>query len=255
MKYQAVIFDYRGTLGFKEIPEFVQILVRDLYNSGYLLGIISNSDRYGDARWVRNKLVHYEISEYFQCVVGSAVLESGEMWVSGGVHKPDPRIFTRFLNLLGLEPHEAVYVGDSFKHDVCGAGAIGMATMYVGDYNISGENEDPYTFTAKTDNVSYASELWNLLEDSAGTLRPNRITGFSSNGTDSFCCTLRHLTEPLVVGQPVIIGKHEYIVQSFTPHHTKDEIIHAKSDVLVTMKVTPVDWKELNNFTGLDLSD
>lgn len=238
MKYQAVIFDYRGTLGFKEIPQFVQQLIPRLYDAGYLLGVISNSDRYGDARWVRHMLVKYKIFEYFQCVIGSAVLESGENQASVGIHKPDPRIFHRVLDLLGLEPHEAVYVGDSFKHDVLGSGSIGMAALHV-------SVEHPY-----------ADDLWALLEDIPTIQRPNRVTGFRFVGGNLFECQLRHLTEPLTVGGRIIIGKKEYSITKFEPEHNKDEIIHAPGDTIAKISVVPIDHelKELNQF-GLDLND
>jgi len=239
MKYQGVIFDYRGTLGFKEIPEFVVHLIRDLYNAGYLLGVISNSDRYGDARWLRQMLVKYELIEYFQCVIGSAALESGEQEASTGIHKSDPRIFLRVLNLLGLEPHEAVYVGDSFKHDVLGAASLGMGALYV-----------------NVDHDPYATQLWDLLDDSPSSKRPNRITGFHKTDDITCRCMLRHLTEPLKIGQRIIIGKKEYEVTSFEPVHSKDEIIHAKSDVLVHMMLLPIgEEQELNSFSGIDLKD
>lgn len=255
MKYQAVIFDYRGTLGFKGIPEFVPQMIRQLYNSGYLLGVISNNHRYGDTRWLRQKLVEHELFEYFQCIVGSAVLESGEMWVSGGIHKPDPRIFLRLLNLLGVEPHEAVYVGDSFRHDILGAGSVGMETLYV-NLSDTSDIECPYGSVGNSvGNNSYAQELWDLLEDSPGIVRYNRITGFRLKAENVFECMLRDLTEPLVIGQSVVIGKREYLISSFSPQHTKHDIIHADSDTILTMNVHPTDEKELNNFTGIDLKD
>lgn len=220
MRYQAIIFDYRGTLGFKEIPSYVREMIRQLYEAGYLLAIISNSDRYGDARWLRHKLSENGIIEYFQCVIGSAALEAGER--SGpGIHKHDPRIFLRVLNLLGVESSETVFVGDSYKHDVLGAAALGMATLHV---NV---DQNPYDI-----------DLWDLLDDYQTNKRPNRITAFRQIDENTFDCLLRHLTEPLSVGQSVVMGKQEYRVDEFRPDHNKDQIIHAQSDIIVTMKCT-----------------
>jgi putative hydrolase of the HAD superfamily len=43
-----------------------------------------------------------------------------------GKTKPDPSIFRAVLDLLGVEPAEAVMVGDSIEDDVEGARAVGM---------------------------------------------------------------------------------------------------------------------------------
>ena len=47
-----------------------------------------------------------------------------------GAYKPDPRIFRLALNEAGVEPQEAVYVGDSYDTDVRGALASGMHSIW-----------------------------------------------------------------------------------------------------------------------------
>jgi FMN phosphatase YigB (HAD superfamily) len=51
-----------------------------------------------------------------------------------GVRKPDPRFFAAVAEALGVEPGEAMFVGDSMRDDVLGAAAAGMpaclATWY-----------------------------------------------------------------------------------------------------------------------------
>jgi putative hydrolase of the HAD superfamily len=42
------------------------------------------------------------------------------------VEKPDPKIFLLALDRIGVEPPEAVYVGDSVHFDVEPATAVGM---------------------------------------------------------------------------------------------------------------------------------
>ena len=54
------------------------------------------------------------------------------------IPKPDPRIFQHTLNLLGVEPHEAVMVGDSIKADMEGAVNAGLEAVWV-DYEGTGE--------------------------------------------------------------------------------------------------------------------
>lgn len=48
-----------------------------------------------------------------------------------GFHKPDPRMFSLALAQLGLEPHEAVYVGDHLDRDICGARRARLHTVLV----------------------------------------------------------------------------------------------------------------------------
>jgi len=46
-----------------------------------------------------------------------------------GVEKPDPRIFRLALERAGVEPAQAVYVGDLYSVDVLGARAVGMGAV------------------------------------------------------------------------------------------------------------------------------
>lgn len=57
----------------------------------------------------------------------------GSIWVSDavGFRKPDPGIFQAALAGAGVEPDQAVYVGDSPRHDVAGAVAAGMRSILI----------------------------------------------------------------------------------------------------------------------------
>ena len=46
-----------------------------------------------------------------------------------GMRKPDPGIFRLALEQLGVEPHEAMFVGDRLETDVQGAANLGMTTV------------------------------------------------------------------------------------------------------------------------------
>jgi len=48
-----------------------------------------------------------------------------------GYVKPDPRLFMAALDELGVEPGDAVHVGDSVKSDVLGAKNAGMKTVWL----------------------------------------------------------------------------------------------------------------------------
>ena len=85
---------------------------RELRSRGLRLGLISNTHRS-----LEDFASHFELD----------ALVSG--WVSSSEHgfnKPHPSIFKTALNLLGAEPRESAMVGDSYRHDIEGARAVGM---------------------------------------------------------------------------------------------------------------------------------
>lgn len=83
----------------------------------YRLGIISNG--LPDVQY--RKLETIDIRRYCDCVVLSEEL---------GIRKPDTGIFLHAASLLGVPPATCLYVGNSFRDDVAGAGAAGMFTCW-----------------------------------------------------------------------------------------------------------------------------
>jgi HAD superfamily hydrolase (TIGR01549 family) len=70
----------------------------------------------------RLKIAQAGIGSFF-----SAVVISGEV----GIGKPDPAIFLRALDLIGVAPEHAVMVGDSWERDILGALSAGMRAVWV----------------------------------------------------------------------------------------------------------------------------
>ena len=48
-----------------------------------------------------------------------------------GARKPDPRIFTHVLAMLGLEPDQVIHVGDDVERDIRGARAAGLRAVLI----------------------------------------------------------------------------------------------------------------------------
>ena len=71
MKYNAVLFDYAGTLNGSGETHWVTQMLHDLFEAGYRIGIVSNSNRYGDARWLRDRVAHNKWNAYLECTCGS----------------------------------------------------------------------------------------------------------------------------------------------------------------------------------------
>jgi putative hydrolase of the HAD superfamily len=98
----------------RTMPGTAEALDR-LRAAGLRLGVVSNSDGR-----VEEALTAAGIRDRFDLVLDSALV---------GVEKPDPAIFRAALTALGVEPAEALYVGDLYDVDVVGARGAGMQAV------------------------------------------------------------------------------------------------------------------------------
>lgn len=48
-----------------------------------------------------------------------------------GIEKPNPRIFKKALDKLGLQPNEVIMIGDNFKKDIAGASHLGIKSFWL----------------------------------------------------------------------------------------------------------------------------
>jgi putative hydrolase of the HAD superfamily len=93
-------------------------LLDSLRGRGLKLGLVSNAF---DPGWLlRRDLEQMGLAERLDAAVFSSEV---------GRRKPDPLIFRRALDELGVEPEGALFVGDSRAADVAGAKALGMTTV------------------------------------------------------------------------------------------------------------------------------
>ncbi len=83
----------------------------------YAIGIISNN--YGNLEAIcrQTGLIYFA-----DVMVDSRIL---------GCEKPNPAIFMSALKAVGVEPHEAVMVGDSLPRDIKGALGVGMRPVWL----------------------------------------------------------------------------------------------------------------------------
>lgn len=86
----------------------------------YTLGLISNTTIPGV--YFAADLEELGFDKHFRHMLFTADL---------GMRKPHASVFNRMLKLLGLKPHETLYVGDSFKNDVYGPSKLGMKTAWI----------------------------------------------------------------------------------------------------------------------------
>ncbi|MCD6218057.1 HAD family hydrolase [bacterium] len=93
-----------------------------LKNNGYKIGLVSNAT-HSESR-IRQLMRKVGIENYFETVVISSVI---------GKRKPDPRIFLKALDDLGVQASEALYIGDREEYDAVGAMNAGMRFAIVGE--------------------------------------------------------------------------------------------------------------------------
>ncbi len=89
-----------------------------LRSDGYILGVITNNESLHQ----RRKLATVGLADAFD-----AVVISGEQ----GVAKPDPAIFRRGCELIGVEPAQALHVGDLIDADAHGARDAGLTGVWL----------------------------------------------------------------------------------------------------------------------------
>jgi putative hydrolase of the HAD superfamily len=88
----------------------------------YRLGIITNTHY---PPMVADLLRQMKVADLFDTVITS--IEHGKL-------KPDPSIFEHAFDSMGIRPADAVYVGDSYEADYCGAVGVGMTCYLIGQH-------------------------------------------------------------------------------------------------------------------------
>lgn len=94
-----------------------------LRQRGLKLGCITNTIL-SEAK-IREALAEHGFLDYFDSVVVSAEM---------GYRKPHPSLFRRALADLGVEPEEAIFVGDRMPDDILPAQAAGMQAVLTHQY-------------------------------------------------------------------------------------------------------------------------
>ncbi|MDF9744335.1 HAD family hydrolase [Natrinema salsiterrestre] len=114
----AVATAYRETISdaLEPLPG-VEAMLADLRGE-YRVGLLTN----GPVRAQRDKLETLGWEDAFDAALVTGELEAG---------KPDPRAFEAITGELGVDPADAVYVGDEVEADVRGATETGLRAIQV----------------------------------------------------------------------------------------------------------------------------
>jgi putative hydrolase of the HAD superfamily len=95
-------------------PENLEVL-KTLRDTGLRIGLVSNAHFLPEL--MREDVERLGIAQYVDDAVFSAEI---------GVRKPHPAIFLKVLKELGVQPAEAIFVGDRVRDDIGGAKGLGM---------------------------------------------------------------------------------------------------------------------------------
>ena len=113
----ARIFFRESTHGVS-VYDDARALLASLKVRGYRTGIVTNA--IFPASLFEPKVNELGLAGYIDSFVASADV---------GLAKPNPSPFLKALSAIGLEPHEALFVGDMAATDIAGARAAGMRAV------------------------------------------------------------------------------------------------------------------------------
>jgi FMN phosphatase YigB (HAD superfamily) len=128
-----IYFDWSGTLvksdnmlrrtrkkgDCKLLYSDTRIMLQYLYDSGYTLGLITNSDK--PVGYLLKCLTKYNISQYFNGAIVTASMNKMK-------EKPNTFMFKKALNIDKILPKEALMVGNKCGVDIIGAKKAGLHT-------------------------------------------------------------------------------------------------------------------------------
>ena len=129
-----------------ELYDDVPDVLRSLTSAGIRIGLISNTHR-----CLASFQTHFDLQGLISATVSSS---------DHGLMKPHPSIFSAALQLVNVDPADAVMVGDSLRHDVEGAMRAGMRGVLLH----RGDSPTPGAFELGVPVIRSLRELPNLLK-------------------------------------------------------------------------------------------
>jgi putative hydrolase of the HAD superfamily len=137
------------TTPFPETVPVLESLVKD-----YKLALVTNTQGQKIKGSHRISLFP-ELEEFF-----NVIIVAGEGKVPP---KPDPAPFTMCLKQLGIAPSEAVFVGDDWRIDICGAEDAGIQPIWLRHHSVSRNWPDVETSTPIIETLNELLDLDRLL--------------------------------------------------------------------------------------------
>ncbi len=126
--------DWHETFLYDDTIEILEYLK----NKKYILAIISNSPPTS-----RDQLADLGIKEYFDEEIFSYQV---------GNRKPEPKIFLSLIEKIGIEPSQALMIGDSMKNDINGALTTGIKAILL-------DRDGSVDYEPKINNLSQLQQI------------------------------------------------------------------------------------------------
>jgi putative hydrolase of the HAD superfamily len=143
----AGIIAYRRAREAALVPyAHVNMTLVALLKRGIKLAVISDAP--GREAWLR--LCYLNFHHIFDCVI---------TFDDTGQRKPSPAPFLRALQSLGVQPHEALMVGDWAERDMVGAAQVGITTVFARYGDTFGTVESNATY-----DINDVSELLKVID-------------------------------------------------------------------------------------------
>jgi putative hydrolase of the HAD superfamily len=118
MSWQALLDDYDMHFQHHCVPfDFLFETLDTLKQQGYKLGVVTN----GLGEFQARSIVGLQIQDYFDSILISEVEQ---------IRKPQPEIFQRALERLGISAENSVFVGDHPNADISGAKSANMKAIW-----------------------------------------------------------------------------------------------------------------------------
>jgi len=106
--------------GMRLLPD-VRTVLEFLKDAGVRMGIISA----GIATKQAEKLIRLDALQYFD---PTSMFFTDQM----GVSKPNPKLYQKAVDAMGVQPSRALYVGDRPSNDIVPANSVGLRTVLYG---------------------------------------------------------------------------------------------------------------------------
>jgi putative hydrolase of the HAD superfamily len=149
---EAVAAMFKITESCWQVEPDAHATLNKLCAKGYRLGLISNASDLPDLkRLMKNAGLH----KYFKAIVVSAAEK---------IRKPDPKIFTKALDLMGSTPSSSIMVGDTLTADILGAQKSGLRGVWITRRANRPENTRVQSLVIPDWKISQLSELIPLLD-------------------------------------------------------------------------------------------
>jgi len=122
---EQVIERFRDIQFWSRVFPDTEPTLRWLQESGYYLGVISNS-----VGTMEQQLNRVGLAPYFRTILDSAVI---------GVEKPHREIFQMAVDQAAISPSEALFIGDTYATDIGGARKAGLHGVLIDRFGMYGD--------------------------------------------------------------------------------------------------------------------